>query len=60
MGEQAAAEFAEPLREQLRALLARDVQWPTEPRLVAYFEQAVAMLMEEGVWTQGKVDKIVR
>jgi tetratricopeptide (TPR) repeat protein len=59
IGEQAAVEFAEPLRERLRALPVEDVTLPTEPRLVAYTEQAIAALVAEGMWTQEKADEVL-
>ena len=59
IGEQAAVGFAEPLRERLRALPVGDVTLPTEPRLVAYTEQAIAALVAEGTWTQEKADEVL-
>lgn len=51
ISEQANIEFAEPLREQLRELSAKEVAAPTEPRLAAYTAQTIARLVEEGIWT---------
>jgi hypothetical protein len=58
MGEQATAEFAVPLVERLRALPVEDVTWPTEPRLVGYTKEAIATLVQDGVWTQEKADEV--
>ena len=59
MSEQAAIEFAGPMRERLRNLSSEEIILPTEPRLMAYVEQAVSALVEEGLWTQEKADTVL-
>jgi len=52
MSEQAAQQFAEPLRQRLRAMSPDEVAVPTEPRLVEYTRQAMADLVAEGIWSE--------
>lgn len=54
--EQAAAEFAAPIREQLQEMARKEMPLPTEPRLLGYVEQAAADLVQEGIWTQEQAD----
>jgi tetratricopeptide (TPR) repeat protein len=59
MGEQAALAFAQPLRERLRDMPAEEVVLPAEPRLMAYVEEAIAALVEEGIWTEQKAGAVL-
>jgi tetratricopeptide (TPR) repeat protein len=59
MGEQATKEFAEPMRERLRNLSSKEITLPTEPRLMAYVEQAASALVEEGLWTQEEANAVL-
>ena len=57
--EQAAAEFAQPLRDHLQAMSGEVIVLPTEPRLAAYVEQAVVALVQEGIWPQDRADRVL-
>ena len=57
--EQAAAEFAQPIRDRLQAMSDEAIVLPTEPRLAAYVEQAVVALVQEGIWPQDRADRVL-
>jgi tetratricopeptide (TPR) repeat protein len=48
---------ATALREQVRVVRVRKLISPSEPRLVAYTEDAVAGLVEEGLWSRDKAER---
>ena len=51
ISEEAAAQFAVPLRERLRNVDTAQVTLPDEPRLAAYVQETAAALVQEGIWT---------
>lgn len=55
--EQAAAEFAAPLREQLQEMAHNETALPTEPRLLGYVEGTIADLVQDGIWNQEQADR---
>lgn len=55
--EQAAAEFAAPIQEQLQEMARKKTTRPTEPRLLGYFEQTIADLVQDGIWNQNQADR---
>jgi tetratricopeptide (TPR) repeat protein len=57
--EQAASEFAQPLRDRLQAMSDEEIVLPTEPRLASYVERAVVALVQEGIWSQDRADRVL-
>ena len=55
--EQAAAQFAVPIREQLKEMAGKKTTLPTEPRLLSYVEGTAADLVQEGIWNQKQADR---
>ncbi len=59
MSEQAAKEFAEPMRERLQHFQLAGVTVPSEPRLAEYLARTMASLVNEGIWQQDTLLNVV-
>jgi tetratricopeptide (TPR) repeat protein len=59
MGQQAAVEFAEPLRQRLRYFALQSVTLPVEPRQVEYLAQTMVVLVDEGIWEREVLPHVV-